>query len=124
MPVRRPCAKPLTEEQILAWADAYHRRTGRWPHNRSGPIPEAHGETWNAVNLALFRGRRGLPGGGSLSRLLDRHRRGAANRRPWTPEEDEAVRTLPAEEAARRTGRPRSTVYYRRRLLRRCGRWR
>jgi hypothetical protein len=118
---RKPSAAPLTEEQILAWADAFHQRTGRWPHNRSGPIPEAPGDTWNAVNLALYLGRRGFPGGDSLAKLLDRHRRGATNRRPWTPEEDEAVRSLPLQEAARRTGRPPSTVYYRRRLLRRLG---
>jgi hypothetical protein len=33
---------------------------------------------------------------------------------PWTPEEDELVKTLPAEEAAKRTGRSLSAVYARR----------
>jgi hypothetical protein len=117
---RKPYGEPLTEAMVLAWADAHYERTGRWPHGKSGPIPEAPGETWNAVNMALYEGHRGLPGRSSLSRLLDRYRRaGWTTRRPWTPEEDEVVRTLPAKEAARRTGRPLSTVYERRRLLRR-----
>src|SRR5947207_992133 len=34
----------LSIEQILAWADAYHQRTGRSPTCRSGAIPEAPGE--------------------------------------------------------------------------------
>jgi hypothetical protein len=37
---------------------------------------------------------------------------------PWTAEEDALVRTLPAEEVARRTGRSLSGVYARRRRLR------
>jgi hypothetical protein len=65
---------PLTEEQILRWADAFRERTGRWPRQRSGPIENAPGETWLAVNMALFLGHRGLPGGSSLARLLARKR--------------------------------------------------
>jgi hypothetical protein len=43
-------AKPeLTIAKILRWADAHRRRTARWPPSRSGPIPEAPGDTWNAV---------------------------------------------------------------------------
>lgn len=60
----------LTEQAILAWADAWHERTGQWPHGRSGPIPEAPGETWTAVNMALRDGLRGLAGGSSLALLL------------------------------------------------------
>ena len=37
--------------------------------------------------------------------------------RPWTPEEDEWVRTLPAKEAARRAGRPVASVRLRRKAL-------
>jgi hypothetical protein len=66
---------PLTAEQILAWADAHRGRTGSWPGVLSGPIPEAPGENWWAVNLALHSGLRGLPGGDSLARLLARHGR-------------------------------------------------
>jgi hypothetical protein len=65
---------PYTIEQILAWADAYHARTGCWPYYRSGPIPEAPGESWRAVQAALQIGRRGLPGGMTLTRLLGEQR--------------------------------------------------
>jgi hypothetical protein len=107
-------ASPLTVEQILTWADAHHARTGHWPQSGSGLIPEAPGVKWAAVNSALGDGLRGLPGGDSLSRLLDRLRRPGARRPPpWTPEEDEMVRTLSAREAARRTGRSLGAVYAR-----------
>ena len=65
---------PLIEQQILSWADAHHRRTHRWPTASSGPIPEAPGDTWNAVDRALYQGGRGLPGGTSLYRLLEQER--------------------------------------------------
>ncbi|MDB5307355.1 MAG: hypothetical protein JWO38_1557 [Gemmataceae bacterium] len=65
---------PLTAEQFLAWADAHHVRTGRWPTQAAGPIPDAPGETWQAVDAALLVGSRGLPGGSSLARLLANHR--------------------------------------------------
>ncbi len=65
---------PLTVDGILAWADAHHARTGRWPNCRSGPIPEAPGETWSGIEAALSQGHRGLPGGSSLARLLARER--------------------------------------------------
>ena len=60
--------------RILAWADAHQRRTADWPHYASGPIPEAPGETWLAVDSALRYGQRGLPGGSSLAKLLDERR--------------------------------------------------
>jgi hypothetical protein len=65
---------PLTVALILAWADAHRARAGKWPGVLSGAIPEAPGETWKAVNMALYRGFRGLPGGDSLARLLRRRR--------------------------------------------------
>lgn len=61
--------KPLTVEQILAWAQTHKERTGQWPRVQSGPIPEAPGETWARINAALHVGCRGLPRS-SLSRLL------------------------------------------------------
>jgi hypothetical protein len=73
---RRPNPRgrpPLTIAQILAWADAHKRRTGRLPHASSGFIAGTKGLTWRAVNLALRNGHRGLPGGSSLSRLLAEH---------------------------------------------------
>lgn len=73
--VRNPKALgPLTEEQILEWADAHYRRTGRWPQVTSGPIAGARGQTWTGVEGALQKGQRGLPSGDSLARLLARQR--------------------------------------------------
>jgi hypothetical protein len=40
---------PLTVEQILAWADAHHERTGEWPKSTSGAVADAPGETWSAI---------------------------------------------------------------------------
>lgn len=65
----------LTVTQILEWADLHHRRTGRWPHFRSGAVEDAPGETWRAVNSALYHGYRGLPGSSSLAKLLNKHHR-------------------------------------------------
>lgn len=64
----------LDPSQILAWADAFRARTGEWPGNTSGPIPEAPGETWLAVEAALTFGLRGLPGRSTILRLLAEHR--------------------------------------------------
>jgi hypothetical protein len=76
----RPPGPPLTVERILAWADAHQARMGRWPTAASGPVADAPGESWRTLDGALALGRRGLPGGDSLSRLL-RRRRGLAERR-------------------------------------------
>ena len=65
---------PLTVARILAWADAHHMQTGRWPTVESGPVLHMPGETWMAVNQALQRGHRGLPGNSSLARLLAKER--------------------------------------------------
>jgi hypothetical protein len=74
--VRNPASVPrLTPKQILLWADAHHHSTGLWPTRKSGSIASAAGETWSAVDAALFKGRRGLPGGVTLSGLLKRNGR-------------------------------------------------
>jgi hypothetical protein len=65
----------FTIAQILDWADAHHWRTGAWPRLTSGPIADAPGETWGAVQKALVAGLRGLPGGASLAQVLAKHRR-------------------------------------------------
>ena len=45
--VRNPrTAPPLSEAQVLAWADTFHERSGTWPNIGSGPIAEAPGEAW------------------------------------------------------------------------------
>ncbi len=98
---------PLTVKQILAWADAHHARTGKWPQHQAGPIPDSHGETWHAVNHALMNGRRGLPGGGTLADLLAEHRgvRNPANLPPLSVKQILAW----ADEHHQRTGQwPRS----------------
>lgn len=69
----------LTEAEILCWADEHRARTGAWPKYPDGAIGAAAGETWSAVETALARGSRGLPGGDSLARLLAR-RRSARNK--------------------------------------------
>jgi hypothetical protein len=78
--MRKP---PLTIEQILAWADAHHARTGRWPTKQSGSVRGGTDENWNAVHAALYMGRRGQSGGSSLHRLLVKHRgKSVSLRRP------------------------------------------
>jgi hypothetical protein len=64
----------LTVEQVLAWADAYRAATGRWPTNTSGPVAGVKGEKWVNLDAALRIGRRGLPSGKSLTRLITEHR--------------------------------------------------
>jgi len=68
--LRDAAPRPLTEEQILAWADAHHLRTARWPQVQSGPVDDAPAEKWANIEQALQRGLRNLPGGSSLARLL------------------------------------------------------
>jgi hypothetical protein len=71
---KRPAAAGplLTCEQILAWAEDHHRRTGDWPNARSGPVSPSSPLTWRAVSVALRRGLRGLPARLSLRVLLPR----------------------------------------------------
>jgi hypothetical protein len=71
---RRTTPRPdLTEGQILAWAKAFRQRCRYWPNGRSGRIAGA-GVSWYIVDNALRKGGRGLPGGSSLAKLLDRIR--------------------------------------------------
>ena len=71
----------LTLDQILAWADAYHDRNGRWPGqgNWYEAIEDSDGEKWMYMEAALLQGLRDLPGGSSLAQLLAEHR-GVRNR--------------------------------------------
>jgi hypothetical protein len=74
--VRNRKALPkLRIEQLLAWAEEHVRRTARWPSADCGEIRGSGGETWMAIESALRNGQRGLPGGSSLSRLLQEHAR-------------------------------------------------
>src|SRR5713226_4030147 len=81
---------PLTEEQILQWADDHHRRTGEWPTQKSGTIPNSGGEKWQAIDTALHLGTRKLTGRSSLARLLARHR-GVRNRKQLPPLTEEQI---------------------------------
>jgi hypothetical protein len=75
---QRVWGSPLTEDLIVEWAKAHHERTGDWPHLNDGEIAESPGRTWRSADLALQNGFRGLKGGTTLARLLER-RVGARN---------------------------------------------
>src|SRR5690349_24624488 len=105
---RKP--RPLSEETILAWADDHYAQTGRWPTADSGPVLGVDGRRWGTIDKGLRDGVGGLPGGDSLARLLCRHGRRDRSRRPWTPAEDQAILSLPLQEAVRQPGRAPSTV--------------
>jgi hypothetical protein len=77
--VKRRLTGKLTVAQILAWADAHHDRTGKWPNRQTGTVHGGSGETWLTVDDALRYGYRGLPSGSSLPRLLA-DQRGVPNR--------------------------------------------
>ena len=64
---------PLTINQILEWMDAHNAETGNWPKKDSGQV-RGTGETWFGLDASLLKGRRSLPGGQSLARLLAEHR--------------------------------------------------
>lgn len=64
----------LTEQKILSWCVEYHERTGKWPaKSNTNLVPGQPSETWRRLDEALENGSRGLPGGTSLAKLLDRH---------------------------------------------------
>ncbi|MEW6250748.1 MAG: hypothetical protein AB1716_08880 [Planctomycetota bacterium] len=75
----------LSPDQIVSWADAYHRRHGKWPTPTAGPILGAPNETWRAVAAALRAGMRGLPGGDTIARLLERYGRHRSRSRRFHP---------------------------------------
>ncbi|MCH8806726.1 MAG: hypothetical protein IH986_11640 [Planctomycetes bacterium] len=66
----------LTLAQILKWIDHEYRRTDRWPVRYGGPVLAAPHENWSSVDVALRSGCRGLPGGASLAKLIDKHHPG------------------------------------------------
>ena len=63
----------LTIKQILTWVDAHKAATGAWPKQSTGSVLGTD-ETWSAINDAMNRGSRGLPGGSSIAKLLDDER--------------------------------------------------
>jgi superfamily II DNA or RNA helicase len=73
--IRNKQALPkLTIRKIVQWADAHHRKFGKWPNVMSGGVIGSPGETWTAIQTALLKGGRGLPGGSSLAQLLAKSR--------------------------------------------------
>ena len=73
--VEQTTDKPrLTIEQILNWADEYHKTTTKWPTKASGQVVTDTTATWARINDALYFGLRGLPGDSSLAQLLAEHR--------------------------------------------------
>ncbi len=104
---------PLTVEQILAWADAFEATTGALPNRNSGQVTDTD-ETWSTINAALSRGKRGLPIGSSLAKLLDKHR-GRRNKKDlpsltveqilaWADQHKEATGALPKQYSGQVTG--------------------
>ncbi len=94
--------RKLSITSILAWADAYHRRLGRWPTRQAGLVPGMPGETWRAVDEALRYGYRGLRSGSSIARLLAQ-RRNVPNRMA-KPSLNQAAILRWADAHRRRTG--------------------
>jgi hypothetical protein len=99
----------LSQKKVLAWCDAHFRRTGRWPNVNSGPVAEAPGERWDALDNALRVGRRGLPGGSSLRRLLAR-KRGLRHPLALPPLTEEQVLRWAAQHRQRTGAWPRSNT--------------
>jgi len=64
----------LSIERILVWADHLYAAQGRWPTQTSGPVLGAYRENWGSIADDLRQGRRGLPGGMTLARVLAEHR--------------------------------------------------
>ncbi len=93
----------LRAESVLAWIEAFHARTGRWPHALSGDVPEALGETWSSVDQALRNGARGLRGGSSLSRFVRSHFKVRNKFQPTRLSADDVLAWAEAHRA--RTGR-------------------
>jgi hypothetical protein len=62
------------ETGILEMADSFFAEHGCWPNRNEGLIEDGAKATWMAVDIALGKGNRGLPGGSSLARLLAKHR--------------------------------------------------
>src|SRR5262249_34407279 len=102
MGTKRLLRRPLTIEEILAWASAHREATGTWPTKSSGGVVGTMFETWLGVEQALREGLRGLPGQSSLARLLA-ERYGVRNPKDLTPLTEAHILQW-ADEHQRRTG--------------------
>jgi hypothetical protein len=82
----------------------------RWAKPRPAHVLEARHQAWCGSHHTEE----------TRSQMSPTHRKRGTlvpGTRVWTAEEDEFLRTLPAEEVARRTGRSLSAIYTRRRRL-------
>jgi hypothetical protein len=93
----------LTLKQILAWADRHYHATSDRPVIDSGPVKGRPFESWKGIDKALREGFRGLPGGSSLPRLLERRR--GVRYRQHLPRLTEEQILIWADGHHRRTGR-------------------
>ncbi len=64
----------LTVDKILNWADAFFKKHGEYPKQRSGVIPQSKNDTWMTIETALREDRRGMRGEKSLYQFLKKHR--------------------------------------------------
>ncbi|GMU84330.1 MAG: hypothetical protein AMXMBFR47_42000 [Planctomycetota bacterium] len=79
---KRLCKPALHVSQVLEWADEHFKRTGHWPHKRSGEVHGVPFQTWYSIEKALAGGYRGLPKGLTIVQLLWKHRRVRSISRP------------------------------------------
>ncbi|MDO8565192.1 MAG: DEAD/DEAH box helicase family protein [bacterium] len=66
--------KSLYLHKILKWADHHYKRTGKWPKRNSGKVLMEENENWKNIDYSLIEGRRGLSGGSSVAKLLEKNR--------------------------------------------------
>lgn len=66
-------APNLSIDMIKRWISEWYSRNGEYPTCNSGEIPGSGGEKWKHVSVYLNSGRRGLPGGSSIGRLVAEH---------------------------------------------------
>jgi hypothetical protein len=60
----------FTRDQLRGWIFEFFTKLNQYPTAESGEIPGADGDTWRTVNLALWKGYRGFPGGSSLAKFI------------------------------------------------------
>ena len=80
-PRSKPMCASSGSKDLRDGAGVFAKLAAYLLRGRSGPISEAPGETWGAVDAALQKGSRGLPGGSSLALLLA-DKRGAEHLEP------------------------------------------
>ena len=92
----------LTEEMIIVASQKCLDRTGKLPGQYAGDATADFGfpETWVSVNGALIKGRRGMSGGSSLSKLLIKY-----DLKPEKPDLSEATIIAAAKKCLDCTGK-------------------